>query len=89
MLRMLNNLRLAANMQGDHARALELTDYQVILHPTAFSLHVDRADLWLSLGSIDMARRELERAMELAQGKMQERVRKRLAALPKGASTVN
>ena len=89
MLRMLNNLRLAANMQSDHARALELTDYQVILHPTAFSLHVDRADLWLSLGSIDMARRELERAMELAQGKMQERVRKRLAALPKGASTVN
>ena len=89
MLRMLNNLRLAANMQGDHARALELTDYQIILQPTAFSLHVDRADLWLSLGSLDMARRELQRAMELAHGKMKRRIRKRLEALPGRSSTVN
>ena len=89
MLRMLNNLRLSANMQGDHARALELTDYQIILHPTAYSLHVDRADLWLSLGSLDMARRELERAMKLASAKMRERIRKRLDALPGRSSTVN
>ena len=89
MLRMLNNLRLAANTRGDHARALELTDYQIILHPTAFALHVDRAELWLSLGSLDMARRELERARELADGKMEERIRKRLAALPRRSSTIN
>ncbi|MDE0054022.1 MAG: hypothetical protein OXP28_10630 [Gammaproteobacteria bacterium] len=89
VLRMLNNLRLAANLQGDHARALDLTDYQIILHPTAFSLHVDRADLWLSLGSLDMARRELERAMELAHGKMQKRIRKRLDALPSRGSAAN
>lgn len=88
-LRMLNNLRLAASMQGDHARALDLTDYQIILHPTAFSLHVDRADLWLSLGSLDMARRELERAMELAHGKMRRRIRKRLEALPGPSPSVN
>ena len=89
MLRMLNNLRLAAAWRGDHSRALELTDYQIILHPTAFSLHMDRAELWLSLGSLDMARRELKRAMELAQGKTRQRIRKRLAALPKRSSTVN
>ena len=89
VLRMLNNLRLAANLQGDHARALDLTDYQIILHPTAFSLHVDRADLWLSLGSLDMARRELERAMELAHGKMRKRIRKRLDALPSRGSAAN
>lgn len=89
MLRMLNNLRLAANARGDHARALELTDYQVILHPTAFSLHVDRAELWLALGSLDMARRELKRAIELSNGKMEERIRKRLAGLPRRSSTVN
>ncbi len=89
MLRMLNNLRLAANTRGDHARALELTDYQIILHPTAFALHVDRAELWLSLGSLDMARRELERARELADGKMEQRIRKRLAALPRRSSTIN
>ena len=89
MLRMLNNLRLAANARGDHARALELTDYQVILHPTAFSLHVDRAELWLALGSLDMARRELKRAIELSDDKMKERVRKRLARLPRRSSTVN
>ena len=88
-LRMLNNLRLAASMQGDHARALDLTDYQVILHPTSFSLHVDRADLWLSLGSLDMARRELERAMELSHGKMRRRIRKRIEALPGRSSSVN
>lgn len=89
MLRMLNNLRLSANMRGDHARALELTDYQIILHPTGFPLHIDRADLWLSLGSLDMARRELERAMELASGKMRERIRKRLDAFPDRSASVN
>ena len=89
MLRMLNNLRLAASARGDHARALELTDYQVILHPTAFSLHVDRAELWLALGSLDMARRELKRAIELSDGKMEKRIRKRLAGLPRRSSTVN
>ncbi len=89
MLRMLNNLRLAAHTLGDHARALELTDYQIILRPTAFALHVDRAELWLALGSLDMTRRELERAIELADGKMEERIRSRLQALPKRSSTVN
>ena len=89
MLRMLNNLRLAANARRDHAHALEMTDYQIILHPTAFTLRVDRAESWLSLGSLDMARRELERAVELADGKIRERIRSRLNALPSRSATVN
>lgn len=89
VLRMLNNLRTLAISGGDHAHALELTDYQLILRPDAYGLHIDRADIWLSLGSLDMVRDELQRAMELANEGVKEQIQARLKALPDYSPTLN
>ncbi|MEX2482820.1 MAG: transglutaminase-like domain-containing protein [Gammaproteobacteria bacterium] len=66
VLRMLNNLRLIAVQRGEHAQALDLTGYQLVLGADALPLHVERAELWLAVGVPDMARHELERAIALA-----------------------
>jgi len=66
MLRMLNNLRLLAEEQGDYARALDFSGYQLLISPDAFPVLVSRVDLWLGAGVPEMARRELEQAIALA-----------------------
>ena len=88
-LRMLNNLRMLREVRGDPDRALRLTDCQLALQPDAYALHVDRADIWLTLRSLDMARRELETALELAEGEAQDSIRARLKALPDESGATN
>ena len=66
VLRMLNNLKGLAVSEGDHLRALECTGYQLLVSPDPFALRVERAELWRSLGAVDMAREEIERAIALA-----------------------
>jgi len=82
VMRMLNNLRTLASMVGDYGHALSLTDYQTILKPEACGLYIDRAEIWLLLGSTDMGRQELERALLLADHQMKTRIRSRLKELP-------
>jgi regulator of sirC expression with transglutaminase-like and TPR domain len=81
VLRMLNNLRTHASLVGDYGHALALMDYQLILKPDAYNLYIDRADIWLLLGSPDMGRKELERALLLADEQVKTRIRWRLKEL--------
>ncbi len=85
-LRMLNNLRMLRQAREDPAYALALTDCQLMLKPGDCGLHMDRADIWLTLGSLDMARQELELASEHASGRAKAHIRARLNALPRGVS---
>ena len=85
-LRMLNNLRMLRQAREDPGYALALTDCQLMLKPGDCGLHIDRADIWLTLGSLDMARQELELASEHASGRAKAYVRMRLNALPQGIS---
>ncbi|MEQ8232156.1 MAG: transglutaminase family protein [Gammaproteobacteria bacterium] len=66
VLRMLNNLRLLAEEQGDFARALDVSGYQLLVAPDPLPVLVSRTDLWLGAGVPAMARRELEQAIALA-----------------------
>jgi regulator of sirC expression with transglutaminase-like and TPR domain len=66
VMRMLNNLRLLAQAAHDHARVLELSDYQLLVAPAPFYVHLERVASWLALGAVDMARHELEEAERLA-----------------------
>ena len=66
VLRMLNNLRLLALAQGNHARILELSDYQLAVSPQPFPIYLERVDAWLAVGAPSMARHELEQAIVLA-----------------------
>jgi regulator of sirC expression with transglutaminase-like and TPR domain len=86
ILRMLNNLSGLARAANDSARALELSDYKLALHPGSLPVYLERTDLWLELGVVEMARRDLSSAIELAQDEdMIHRLRERLqgmAAVP-------
>ena len=66
VLRMLNNLLSLAVARGDHAGAILLTDYQLLIAPKAFPVHLARIDLWNALGATAMVQRELEQAIGLA-----------------------
>lgn len=66
VLRMLNNVRMLALGQGNHARVLELSDYQLAVAPDPFAIHLERVDSWLALGVPGMARHEIEQAMARA-----------------------
>jgi regulator of sirC expression with transglutaminase-like and TPR domain len=77
MLRMLNNLRLLALGQGDHAQVIELSDYQLAIAPQPLAIHMERVESWLALGVPGMARHELECAIKLAPN---EALRAQLAA---------
>jgi regulator of sirC expression with transglutaminase-like and TPR domain len=66
VLRMLNNLRLIAQHRGETARALDLTGYQLLLSPEPLPLLIERVELWLAAGVPDMARHDLDRAIEIA-----------------------
>jgi regulator of sirC expression with transglutaminase-like and TPR domain len=66
VLRMLNNLSALARSTGDSARALELSDYKLAVMPGVLPVYQERVELWLELGVVDMARRDLRTAIELA-----------------------
>jgi len=66
VLRMLNNLRGIAQGRDDLERALELTDYQLILAPRLLELRLTRADLWQAIGAAERGRADLEAALTLA-----------------------
>lgn len=66
VLRMLNNLKGLALTDGDHTQALELTGYQLIVASDLLPIHVERAELWRTLGAHDEARAEVEAALALA-----------------------
>lgn len=62
VLRMLNNVRLILQQRGDYVRALEISDYQLMIAPDAYGLYVERADAWLNLEAPEMVVDELEKA---------------------------
>jgi regulator of sirC expression with transglutaminase-like and TPR domain len=66
VLRMLNNLRMLAMQRSDHAQALDLSGYQLLITTDKFPFHVERIDLWLAVGVPAMALRELDEALVTA-----------------------
>ena len=66
VLRMLNNVRSILQSSGDYLRALELSDYQLMLVPEHYGLYIERADVWMRFGDRDMVLRELNSALEHA-----------------------
>jgi len=94
-MRMISNLRGIIDVRRDPGFALTLTDCQLALQPGAFGLHVDRADIWLSLRGVAMARQELKRGLRLAKAARipdedaERGLRERLAALPDEPDTAH
>ena len=66
VLRMLNNVRVLIQQRGDFARALEVSDYQLLVVPDYYGLYVERADAWLGLNAPEMVVAELQKAVECA-----------------------
>ncbi len=90
VLRMLNNVRLLVQSRGDFARALEVSDYQLLIVPDDYGLHVERADAWLGLNAPEMVVRELEKATEHApDAATAARLRERIAQARRLKSMVN
>lgn len=84
-VRMLNNLRGLAVARGDHAGAITLTDYQLIIAADPFAIHLARVELWSALGATTMVRRELAQAIALAPSpKAQSELAKALQRLASG-----
>lgn len=78
--RMLNNARVAVHDRGDYARSLDISDYQLVIAPRSYALHVERADAWLGLEAPEMVASELALAIEHAPAKrIAERLQQRLA----------
>ena len=89
-LRMLNNLRMIALSAHDHEQALRFTDFQLLVAEQPFAVRVDRADLWLALGSRDLAQQELTRALsEAPSAAWHERIEHRLRQLGESPSTLH
>ena len=91
VLRMLNNARLLIQNSGDFVRALDISDYQLLVVPDYYGLYVERADAWLGLNAPEMVVQELEKAAERAPDpKTEERLRERIAQAKRlGGSDVN
>ena len=90
MLRMLNNLRLLALGQGDHARVIELSDYQLAVASQPLAIHLERIESWLALGVPGMARHELECAIKLApSAALRRELVTRLAGIEAKPSSLN
>ena len=82
VLRMLHNLSSLARATEDNARALELADYKLAVSGDPLPIYLERAELWLVLGVTDMARRDLNAAIDLAQDETtKNELRERLAAM--------
>lgn len=89
-LRMLNNARMLVQRGGDPARALTLSDYQLLIVPDMYGIYVERADLWMALGAPEMVTEELERAVQYAPSEeIAKRLRERARQSRGGRSTVN
>ncbi|WP_279244948.1 transglutaminase family protein [Candidatus Litorirhabdus singularis] len=65
VVRMLNNLTGLARASDNLPRALELADYKLAVTPERLPIYLERAELWIAVGVNDMARRDLESALEL------------------------
>lgn len=90
VLRMLNNVRMTVARQGDHVRALDISDYQLMIVPDAYGLYVERADAWLRLRAPEMAADELDKAAAHAPDEaMRERLRERIAQTRRRKSAVH
>ena len=90
VMRMLNNLRMLAMSRGDHAGALELTDYQLIVAPDHFSTRIERVDLWMALGANDMARQELAVAISMApSGTLRDQLEEKFQAIAAARPTLH
>ena len=91
VLRMLNNARILIQNRGDFVRALDISDYQLLVVPDYYGLYVERADAWLGLNAPEMVVAELEKAAERApDAKTGERLRERIAQAKRlGGSEVN
>ena len=82
VLRMLHNLSSLARAGNDNARALELSDYKLAVAPDLLPIYLERIELWLALGVADMARRDLDSAIELAPDEASKnKLRERLVEL--------
>jgi regulator of sirC expression with transglutaminase-like and TPR domain len=82
VLRMLNNLSGLAQAGKDHAKALELTDYKLALVPSLLPVYLERVEYWQALGVAEMARRDLNAAIELAPDKAtRDHLQQRLLAM--------
>ena len=66
VVRLLNNVRMILQSSGDYLKALELSDYQLMLVPEHYGLYIERADAWMHFGDRDMVLRELKSALEHA-----------------------
>ncbi len=64
--RMLNNLGMLATANEDNARALEISDFKLLVTPDPFSVHLERVDYWLQLGVTSMAKHDMEQAIAVA-----------------------
>lgn len=90
LLRMLNNVRMTVARQGDHVRALDISDYQLTIVPDAYGLYVERADAWLRLRAPEMAADELDKAAAHAPDEaMRERLRERSAQARRRKSAIH
>ena len=82
--------RLLALGQGDHARALDLSDYQLAVAADKLPLHLERVESWLALGVTGMARHELECALALAPNDgLRQQLAARLAQLGTTPASLN
>ena len=89
-MRMLNNVRMLVQRQGDFSRALEISDYQLLIAPESYGLYVERADAWLGLRAPEMVVHELEQAVRYApDDAMAERLRERIGQARRLQSVVN
>ena len=89
-MRMLNNVRMLAQGRGDYSRALEISDYQLMIVPDSYGLYVERADAWLGLRAPEMVVHELEQAVRHAPDEaLAERLRERIAQARRLRSEVN
>ena len=89
-MRMLNNVRMLVQGQGDYSRALEISDYQLMIAPESYGLYVERADAWLGLRAPEMVVHELEQAVRHAPDEaMAARLQERIEQARGLRSTVN
>jgi len=64
--RMLNNVRMLFQQTREHVRALEISDYQLILFPENYVIYLERAEIWGNLGDSEMVVGELRKALEFS-----------------------
>lgn len=91
-LRMLNNARGVLTAGARWAEALEVMDHQQVLAPAELQLELERAELWVRAGAVDMAREVLTRAGErFRQPAQQREIARCLASLKvgRGPSALN